>query len=212
MYVDNAAMQLIRNPKQVPPSFSLTTVALSSCLEPPQFLSSPAVLQLSLLSQPPSSSPSFPHDFFLQFDVMVTGNIFGDILSDEVSLPSLLGSSSPLLTSPLRPPCSSAPSACSPPLPSATPPVSSSSSASLPSHKPQAPASLSPSTDPLPTSPERFGPFLPPSPLLSSPLPLSPVVSSPAHCNCFILLFLTLGTGQGQSSCHHPLCCHDVPL
>lgn len=40
MYVDNAAMQLIRNPKQ--------------------------------------------------FDVMVTGNIFGDILSDEVSLSVLV--------------------------------------------------------------------------------------------------------------------------
>eukprot|EP00960_Hanusia_phi_P052994 761782-Hanusia_phi.AAC.2 len=116
MYVDNAAMQLIRNPKQVLripfqllPSPLIVPVPVSVSLVPPSSL----VLALCFfLPLPPATLPPLlVVDAFLQFDVMVTGNIFGDILSDEVTPTSLGRHRSPPLP-PLRPhsPCSPPPS------------------------------------------------------------------------------------------------------
>lgn len=63
MYVDNAAMQLIRNPKQV----QITSF-------------------LSLLSFLKGQDKNLKLLLWLQFDTVVTNNIFGDILSDEASM------------------------------------------------------------------------------------------------------------------------------
>lgn len=81
MYVDNAAMQLVRNPKQV---------FFSSISQ--QF----GIYFSFLPSISGSPTPEYAHTVwgltnacvinFLQFDTIVTNNIFGDILSDEASM------------------------------------------------------------------------------------------------------------------------------
>lgn len=70
MYVDNAAMQLIRNPKQV-----------NFCYAFPFWLFIPTLYDLILLL-----NVKFKFEYAVQFDTIVTNNIFGDILSDEASM------------------------------------------------------------------------------------------------------------------------------
>lgn len=65
MYVDNAAMQLIRDPKQVIYLFMIC-----------YFVIIVSVLWLSINM----------YLYSIQFDTIVTNNIFGDILSDEASM------------------------------------------------------------------------------------------------------------------------------
>lgn len=68
MYVDNAAMQLVRNPKQV-------------CFSPLLFFTYLIASWLSI-----QMCPTTKFSLLLQFDTIVTNNIFGDILSDEASM------------------------------------------------------------------------------------------------------------------------------
>lgn len=69
MYVDNAAMQLVRNPKQV--CFVLTNIVRVT-ITANQENSKRIILLICLCP--------------VQFDTIVTNNIFGDILSDEASM------------------------------------------------------------------------------------------------------------------------------
>lgn len=75
MYVDNAAMQLVRNPKQVP--FLFQEVSYRPSL--PRF----GFIRRCLVRLEEVKRPII---LKMQFDTIVTNNIFGDILSDEASM------------------------------------------------------------------------------------------------------------------------------